>query len=404
MNFSPEITGVGKYTGEISSKLIEAGMNVNVITTAPHYPGWRVQSGRNRYGVTRDANINIWRCPLILRSQIDGIWRLIAPMSFALSSAPVAVWLIFKTRPKVIFLVEPTLFVVPIAALASKLVGARTILHVQDLEVDAAFAVGHLTAHRYLRGLASVFERWCLRQMSAVVTISNKMSGRLIAKGVAPDRLSIVRNWVDLSAIKPLSGVSPYRKKLGYAAEDFIVLYSGNIGAKQGLPVLLDAAQMLQARQRIRFVIAGEGPAKRELMERYKGLANVRFLPFQPEARFNEFLGLADLHALIQDAGAADLVLPSKLGAMLASGKPVLATAEADTELHSSFDDVLEIVPPGDPVAVADGIAKHFESVPDVKQSLMRIKKAEWFSKETELPKIVELVKRQAPNKPNKTS
>jgi colanic acid biosynthesis glycosyl transferase WcaI len=363
MNYAPELAGVGKYTGEIAEYLAAEGADVTVVTTPPHYPGWAVQDGfRNRYSSTIENGIRVLRTPLLLRRKMKGVWRLLAPLSFAASSAPVVFWQILRHRPETVFCVEPTLFASPVAQLAAKLVGARTVLHVQDLEVDAAFAVGHLGALGFLKTLGYAFERFTLKRFDKVITISYRMAEKLVEKGVAQQNMSVVRNWVDLSHIYPMTEESPYRAELGFTRDDFVVLYSGNIGAKQGLTVLLDAAEQLKDETSIHFVIAGEGPLKSDLQARYGTLANVRFLPFQPYARLNEFLNMADLHALPQDKGAADLVLPSKLGGMLASGKQVLVTADEGTELAEFVRGAAIVVPPGDASVIARTVAS-FSSI-----------------------------------------
>lgn len=354
MNYAPEIAGVGKYTGEIAEHLAAEGMDVTVVTTPPHYPGWKVQPGYgNWYSATTEGHVKVLRVPLVLRQRMKGIWRLVAPLSFALTSAPVIFWQILRRRPQTVFCVEPTLFAAPVAQLAARVVGAKTVLHVQDLEVDAAFAVGHLGSKPWLRKLGYAFERFTLRHFDKVITISDRMAERLTGKGILREKVSVIRNWVDLSHIYPMDEVSPYRSELNFANDDFVVLYSGNIGAKQGLNVLLDAAEHLKDEKKIHFVVAGEGPSKRELKARYGHLRNVRFLPFQPYARLNEFMNMADLHVLPQEKDAADLVLPSKLGGMLASGKPVLVTADEGTELASFVDGAATIIPPGDAATMA---------------------------------------------------
>jgi colanic acid biosynthesis glycosyl transferase WcaI len=358
MNYAPEVAGVGRYTGEIGEYFAELGHEVCVVTSAPHYPGWKVLPPyRNgRYKSERRGGLRIIRCPLIVRERMGGVWRLIAPLSFALTSAPVVIWQMIRRRPGTILCIEPTLFGAPVAILAARLIGARTVLHVQDLEVDASFAIGHLAQNRWLKTIAFAFERIILRSFDRLITISGRMAEKLADKGVASERIEIVRNWVDLDVIKPLHRPSSFRSELGLTDQDFVVLYSGNIGAKQGFDNLLEAAARLAARSGIVFIIAGEGPAKRDLRALSAHLPNVRFLPFQPYARLSEFLGLADLHVLPQAADAADLVLPSKLGGMLASGRRTLVTAAAGTELASFVQDAAMIVPPGDPVALADAI------------------------------------------------
>lgn len=357
MNFAPEITGVGKYTGEIADYLTGQGSVVTVVTTPPHYPGWSVREGyTNGYSTEQKNGMNIFRVPLFLKENMGGIWRLIAPLSFAATSAPVVLWNILRHRPQFVICVEPTLFAAPLAILAARAIGARTVLHVQDLEVDAAFAVGHLKSLSFMKKAAYLFEKYTLKGFDRIITISERMSARLVEKTGKAEQVAIVRNWVDLEHIYPLGRKSAYRQELGYADDDFIVLYSGNIGAKQGLDTLLDAAAKLEGQQKIKFVIAGEGPAKRGLLEKFSKLANVSFLPFQPYEKFNEFMNLANLHALPQDRGAADLVLPSKLGGMLASGAPVVVTADEGTELANFLGDSAIITPPGDSDALSRAI------------------------------------------------
>jgi len=359
MNFAPEITGVGKYTGEIADYLTGQGAHVTVVTTPPHYPGWSVRDGyTNSYSVERKKDTTIFRVPLFLKENMGGIWRLIAPLSFAATSAPVVLWNILRHRPQFVICVEPTLFASPLAILAAKAVGARTVLHVQDLEVDAAFAVGHLKSLSVLKKAAYLFEKYTLKGFDRIITISDRMAARLTQKTGKAEQVAIVRNWVDLEHIYPLGRNSAYRQELGYADDDFIVLYSGNIGAKQGLDTLLDAASKLDQQGKIKFIIAGEGPSKRALVEKYGKLAHVSFLPFQPYEKFNEFMNLASLHALPQERGAADLVLPSKLGGMLASGAPVVVTADEGTELANFLGDSAIITPPGDADALSRAIVQ----------------------------------------------
>ena len=101
MNYAPELAGCGRYSGEIVDALVEGGHEVTVATTVPHYPGWKtLPPYRNaRYVCERRGGATIIRCPLILRKRMCGLWRFIAPCSFALASAPVALWQILRRRP-----------------------------------------------------------------------------------------------------------------------------------------------------------------------------------------------------------------------------------------------------------------------------------------------------------------
>jgi colanic acid biosynthesis glycosyl transferase WcaI len=357
INYAPEPIGVGRYTTEIAEYLVSQGHQVDVVTAVPHYPGWRLRYPYRpaRYYFEERAAVRIARCPLLLHASGTGIWRLLMPLSFALAAVPVLVWRILKFRPQVVLCVEPTLLAAPAAILAAKMVRARCVLHVQDLEVDSAFAVKHLSG-RLLEKLAYGFERIVLRRFDVVITISHSMCRRLAAKGVAQERLRVVRNWVDTTRIKHVPGANAFRQQLNLRETDFVVLYSGHIGPKQALDVVFRAAELTVDRPGIWFVVAGDGPLAPQYVKQYGHLPNLHFLPVQPEEKLCDLMNLADLHLLTQDAAAGDLVLPSKLAALLASGRPVLATAEENTELHSLLAGAAILIPPGQPAALAQAI------------------------------------------------
>ncbi|WP_162875465.1 WcaI family glycosyltransferase [Sphingomonas crusticola] len=356
-SYAPELTGVGRYTGELAVGLAVRGAATEVVCPPPHYPGWYVRPpySASRYAAEWLDGVRVWRCPIFLRKKASGLVRLLTSLSFGLTASPVLVWRILSQRPDVVLCVEPTLATAPTALLAAWLVGARTVLHVQDLEVDAALAVGHIRLPKPLLRLAFGVERLLMRRFDQIVTISTKMQTAIERKGVPAERLVLVRNWVDVERIRPLGTPNGYREELGLQ-DRFVCLYSGQIGRKQALHLVLDAAESLQDDARFAFVIAGDGPERESLQQRYGALPNVRFLPLQPETRLPEFLNLADCHMLPQDAGMSELVLPSKLGGMLASGKRILVTADPDSELAEFLQASATIVAPGSPSAIVEGL------------------------------------------------
>lgn len=182
------------------------------------------------------------------------------------------------------------------------------------------------------------------------------MVSRAEEKGVDPDRLTLFPNWVDVSAIRPLEKPSVYRASLGIAHDACVILYAGNLGAKQGLEVVADAAALLKNIANIVIVFCGQGATKQALEARCADLPNVRFIPLQPLEKLQELLGMADIHILPQRADAADLVLPSKLTGMLASGRPIIATTYPETGLGKVVEHCGRLVNPGDAKALADAI------------------------------------------------
>ena len=118
----------------------------------------------------------------------------------------------------------------------------------------------------------------------------------------------------------------------------------------------MHAARLLEAREDILFIICGQGPNRPVLEQLALGLVNIQFHNLQPTERMGEMLSLASVHLLPQIKGAADLVLPSKLTNILASGRPVVATAEVGTGLYAEVDGCGISVPPDNPQALADAL------------------------------------------------
>ena len=164
-----------------------------------------------------------------------------------------------------------------------------------------------------------------MRSFDHASAISEKMVQRLVAKGVDESRCVFFPNWVDTSVIYPLQHPVSLRVELGIADDSVVALYSGSLGKKQGMELLLDVSQRMAARPEIRFVFCVDGPSREQFAQVAKESRNVVVLPLQPMSRLNELLNIADIHLLPQLACAADLVMPSKLTGMMASGKPVLA-------------------------------------------------------------------------------
>lgn len=360
INFAPELTGIGKYSGEMAQWLSTRGHAVEVVTAPPYYPAWQRAAGYPAWGYQHEAwgdggRVAVTRCPLWVPAQPSAVKRLLHLLSFAMSSAP-ALWRALGRRPDVVMVVVPTLFSLPAAALAARHFKVPVWLHVQDFEVDAMLGMGMVGGGGGLSGLAYRFERWCLRQADRASSITPKMVQRLLAKGVAADRARLFPNWVDLGAVFPLPRPNAFRRELGLADDDVLVLYSGNMGEKQGLELVVEAAGLLQHLPHIHFVLAGDGGARARLMSQAQGLARLQWLPLQPLERLNLILNAADIHVLPQRADAADLVMPSKLTGMLASGRATVGTATLDTQLGEVLERCGVRVDPGDAGALAQAL------------------------------------------------
>lgn len=357
LNFYPEPTGIGKYTGELAAYLASQGHAVHVITTPPYYPHWKIQDGYHalRYQKETWRGVEIQRCPLWVPRRPIGLTRLIHLVTFAISSLP-ALMAELSWKPTVIMCIAPALMNAPFVLAFARLSRARTWLHIQDFELDTAVKLGLLPGGKWLAGLAARFEYALLNGFDHLSTISQRMLNHLHKKGISKNKTGLFPNWVDTTKIYPLGEENPLRASLGLPAEQLIVLYAGTMGKKQGLESLLDTARCLQDHSYIQFILCGDGVIRSELEIAAQGSSNVRFLPVQPTDGLNELLNMADIHVLLQKADAADLVMPSKLSGMLASGKAVIATAYPHTELGQVVGKVGFLVRPEDPVELGEAI------------------------------------------------
>lgn len=357
LNYAPEQIGTGPYTTGLVQALAERGHEVRAVVGQPYYPEWRPRSGYRGWSREDHGTTRIYRVPHFIPARPTGTKRLLHQLSFAMAAAPLMFSAGLLWRPDRIITIAPSLMAAPLALLAAWLSGATSWLHLQDFEFEAALATGLVSKNRGAERLLGEVERRILRGFNRVSTISPAMYARLVEKGVPRKRVAEHRNWGDLAEITPLVRPSAFREKWSIATPH-VALYSGALGRKQGLDVVVATARLLAQRNDITFVICGNGPQRAELEAMAAGLANIRFFDLQPREHLGELLGLASVHLLPQIAGAADLVLPSKLANMLASGRPIIATAAKGTGISDEIEGGGLAVEPGHATALAAAIER----------------------------------------------
>ena len=375
LNFAPEPVGVGRYTGDMAARLQAAGHEVRVVTALPYYPEWKVapQYSGYAYAFEEWQGMPVARAPLWVPFRPGGRKRVLHLLTFAVTSLPLMVRAIFW-RPDVVWLAAPAFVCAPAALVAAKLTGAKSWIHIQDFEIDIAFGMGLISGSGWKRFILSC-ESWLLRRFDHVSTISKAMVARTLTKGVDPARVSYVPNWADVDAVAPLRGPSPYRAELNIPPAAVVALYSGSMGVKQGVDWVAEAALALQDNPNVYVVLCGDGALQAQAQALCSHLPNVRFLPFQPMERLGDLLGLADVHLLPQRADAAEMVMPSKLTGMLASGRPVVGMADAGTELAEVVQSCGVVVQHGDVPAFTQAI-RHLAELPQLRAELGRVARA----------------------------
>jgi colanic acid biosynthesis glycosyl transferase WcaI len=233
--------------------------------------------------------------------------------------------------------------------------GCRLVYNVRDLYPDIALA-NHGVRNRFLLALLAHANRLAYECADRIAVLGEDMQQRIVSKGVLPQRITVMPDWVDCNQIRPLAS-NRLRSELG---DKFVVMYSGNLGLSQQLDVVLRAAELLRHDPRILFVLIGEGARKKWLMD-YAArleLPNVQFLPYQPKERLAESLSAADLHLIPLAPGTAGCLVPSKIYGILAAGRPFVAIMENSAEVARLAHEhkVGFVSAPGDEVSMVDRV------------------------------------------------
>lgn len=342
-NFFPELTGIGKYSGEMMHWLALNGYDCTVITAYPYYPYWKVQEPyfRNRFMYKTEnkrfesgGKLTVYRCPMYIPAQPTGIKRILLDFSFLLSAALKLIQLIPGQKFDSVITIAPSFQFGLLGILYKKFRNTKVLYHVQDMQIEAARDLKLIKSKKIINLLFRT-EKYVFDNSDIVSSISQGMISRLEAK--AKKSVLLFPNWTDIDLFYPIHDRATLKEGFGFNAADKIILYSGAIGEKQGLEAIVHAANEYKLYDSLVFVICGSGPYKQKLQELAARLdvQNINFFPLQPFDKFNQFLNMADVHLVIQKANASDLVMPSKLTTILAVGGLALITANEDSSLYA---------------------------------------------------------------------
>lgn len=334
INYWPEETGIAVFSTGRCEYLAERGHDVTMVTGLPYYPRWRVDPAyRGRlFARERRNGVDIRRSYLYVPRRVTTLRRIIHEASFIASSCLRA---LAGTRPDLLVTVSPPLGLALSSVLLQRRWGMPYVFHVPDLQPDAAVDLGMLPSGPLLRGLYAI-ERLAYRRAALVTTLTHAMQRRIVDKGIPPERVALSPDWADpaLFELPAAGGGTAARRELQLDGR-FVVLHAGNMGVKQGLDVVLDAAARTRDRADIVYLLVGDGAARPGLEARAATMAlpNLRFLPLQPDPLFRELLAAADLTLVTQQRVVADIVFPSKVLTLLAAAKPVVASLNSSSEV-----------------------------------------------------------------------
>ena len=373
INYAPEMTGIAPCNSALCKFLVERGCNVEMVAAFAYYPEWKKRKEDFGYLYRTDwvRGVKVHRCWTYVPTRVSALRRMLHEGSFVLFSL---FRVLLLKQPSVFVIVSPPLLLGMAAWIASVVKQAPFMFHVQDLQPDAAVGLGMLR-EGWLTKMLYWIEGFAYAKAVKVSGISDGMLEMLRKKGVMKEKLILFPNGVRLPA--ELSRPGFFRSRNQISEGTFLAVYSGNLGIKQGLDVLIDAANELRLREekeseggtsqrRIMIVIAGDGARRAILAERIAnmGIKNVLLLPLQSETGYREMLSDADCSLITQQSGTGSFFFPSKLLSALASGRPVLTVADENSELAKAVQmgkfgiNVL----PGRPDLLANALLKLAES------------------------------------------
>ena len=345
INYRPETTGIAPYTSDMAEHLAASGHRITVITGFAHYPAWRHEPDEHRMRAveSRGGVRVIRRRHYVPRSQ-SAIRRAAYEGTFLVHGA-----LSRPERPDVVFGVIPSLSGGLLARYFAARAHAPYGLIFQDLMAPAARQSGIGGGSR-VAGATSTLERWATAKARTVAIASENFRPYLREIGVDESRIFDLPNWSHLGA--PTADRTATREQLGWPPDHSVVLHAGNMGLKQGLEQVVEAARRADALAApVLFVLMGEGSQRAALEAHAKRIERLRFLPFQPEADVPNILDAADLLLVSERPTVIDMSLPSKLTSYFAAGRPIVAAVPPQ---GSTAREILQagagvIVPIGDP-------------------------------------------------------
>jgi colanic acid biosynthesis glycosyl transferase WcaI len=360
-NYRPELTGIPPLVTDAAEWLSRRGHHVEVVTALPNYPARRI--GPEYRGVVYRAEhldgVSVHRTWLRVRSEETLLDKALYELSFASFSFPHALRL--TRRADVIVCVVPSLLAGTLQGLVHKRLVKRTVLWLQDLVLLAARSLDDASARgRWLLNRVAAVEARAFRAADQIISCSPGFVPYLVQRGVAPDHVVTVPNWVDTRRFMPVDESD---------STDFRVVYAGNFGYTQGFETVMAASGLVDPG--VRFELVGAGNAAGHVHALAHGVGNVHVRDLVPDALFPQLLSTASVLLVLQRRISAGANLPSKIASYLAAGRPVVASIDEGTPaadlLRRSGGAI--IVPPEDGVALARTLS-HLRRQPELCRQL----------------------------------
>jgi colanic acid biosynthesis glycosyl transferase WcaI len=359
INYTPEKISVAPFTTGLCEHLAAQGNEVTAVTAFPYYPEWRIYDGYRGSLYRRELinGVKVHRVAhYVPRKPSSLVQRLTYDISFTLTSFIAA---LFTRKCDIIYCSCPPPTVAFAAYLLGKLKRVPYVVKLTDLASDAALATGIMEPGLAIRA-ARIFEKFTYRKALAVICLCQGFIDRLKERGVDEKKLLLIPDWGDTQNIRPCEDDFTFRRASELPREKFLVFHTGNMGKKQHLINVVEAAALTSLEKDICWVLVGQGEERNDLEREIsrRSLGNIRMMPLQPVEMLRQMYGTAGLLLLNQAAALEDAVIPSKLLTYMAAGRPVVGSVSEKSEAYRQIRlaNCGVVVPAENPQALADAV------------------------------------------------
>lgn len=353
LHFPPEETGNAPYIGALAVGLSAGAHRVTAYVAHPHYPEWKVRAGYGQWRSTETIDgVTVHRLRHFVPRPPRGLRRLLSELSFGLRLLPSRL-----SSDSVVVAVSPALFATALAVLRIRLTPWRPSLVVWVQDIYTLGLVETKQGGDFSAIITRFVERFVLRAADRVVAIHPRFAEYLIENlGIKSKRITVIRNWTHL---RPAPAISrrDARAALGWPADVLLAVHTGNMGKKQGLENVVEAARLADERRApIKFVLVGDGSERTRLEQLAQEIERIEFVDPLNETDYRCALAAADCLLVNELPGVATMAVPSKLTSYFDATRPILAATDAKgiaaEEIEKASAGVA--VPAGDPQALLE--------------------------------------------------
>jgi glycosyltransferase involved in cell wall biosynthesis len=330
--YPPEMGAPASRVSQLARAWAADGHDVTVLTGFPNHPtGIIPPEYRGAPYIRReeDHGVHVVRTPIYAAPNKGLVKRSLNYLSYGASASLLGPWL---SKPDVVIGTSPQFLTAVAGYWIAKAKRVPFVFEVRDLWPRSIVEVGAMPANSPIVKAMEQAEMFLYRHSDRIVAVTDSFVDEISARGIDRQRISVIKNGVDLGLFTPGPRDNAVREQLGLQGK-FVATYVGTHGMAHGLGTILDAAALLKSDDRFRFVLVGEGADKQALVQRAQaeGLTNVLFIGQQPHAAIPDYVRAADATVVLLKA--KDLfktVIPSKIFEFMGAGRPIVIGVDGE--------------------------------------------------------------------------